>query len=222
MQINFTEEQQAFAKRLIQLRRMTRQPQRITGKHHRPRDMRWPAPELAVDKISQAPEEESLRSPECKRVGDGPERSVITAREDDACDPHPQDGSVKGEATFPDGDRVQRMRLVLREIVNENVNEPRADEHSRQQIDDKRIHRAFGDGNESTPYAALGDANADRVAHQVHDAVPAEGEWTDPEKLRADVGIGNRQGVSLISRAPNGRAKLELLAERSAATLLVV
>ena len=84
------EEQQSFTNGFIQLGWMTRQMLSIRWKDHRPRDIRRSAIQLAVDEISDAPEEESLRSTESEGVRNGPERNAIAAGEDDAREPHPQ------------------------------------------------------------------------------------------------------------------------------------
>src|SRR3954462_5714029 len=95
--------------------------ERISGKHHRPRHGRGAAPELAVDEISQPPKKESLRSAQGKRVGDRPEWCVVSPREGDAGDAHPEHRTVKRQSTLSDSERPQRVRLVCGEIVNENI-----------------------------------------------------------------------------------------------------
>src|SRR2546423_4248146 len=106
------------------------------------------------------------------------------------------------------------MRPELREIVHQHVHEPGADQHPGQQVNNEGIDCGFVERDQPAADAPLGNDSTDHVADQVHDAVPAQRDRTDPEKLRADVRVGDRQGVSLISRAPNGRAKFELLVPR--------
>src|SRR2546423_4632447 len=106
------------------------------------------------------------------------------------------------------------MRPELREIVHQHVHEPGADQHPGQQVNNKGIDCGVVEGGQAAADALLGNDSTGHVADQVHDAVPAERDRTDPEKLRSDVRVGDRQGVSLISRAPNGRAKFELLVPR--------
>src|ERR1700741_1266056 len=208
---------------------MPRQVLPVARKDHRPQDVSRAAVQLAVDEIPEAAEEESLRSTKCERVSDGPERNVPTAREHDDGDSHPQYRAVKRESALPYGEGIWRMCFVGGEIVEKDIDESRPDQHSDEQVHDQRIHCCFAERNESAADATLGNDDSDRVSDEVHDAVPAERERTDPENLRPYVrkwdrhpesgsdqqmharatalGGVNCQGVSLISRAPKGRAK---------------
>src|SRR6185312_11573316 len=115
---------------------MPRQVLPIARKDHRPWHVSRPAVQLAVDEIPEAAEEESLRSTEGERVGDGPERNVPTAREHDDGDSHPQYRAVKRESALPYGEGIERMGFVGGEIVEKDVDESRADQHSDEQIHD--------------------------------------------------------------------------------------
>ena len=104
------EQQQAFARRLIELARMPRH-RPAAGKHHGPRDVGFPAVQLTVDEVGEAAEEQPDRDRLGDDVGKGEDRKAAGA----------------GHPAMPQIERLERVLEVVAGLVEQHIADPPAE-----------------------------------------------------------------------------------------------
>ena len=178
-------------------------PRRLAGKDHRPRRQRRPAPQLAVDEVGDAPEEQPDRRRRRHRVADPEDRQSVAEREADDAGDDAEKAAVEGHAALPDGKDFSGMRGEVRRLVEEDVAEPPAEDDAEDHPGEEvvrleRRERAPATPERRTPGEEDDVAPAEEEPGDVGERVPADGEL-DPEEVegderRVDVGKGNDVG----------------------------
>src|ERR1700704_1178136 len=88
-------------------------------KHHRPRNVGRPPPQLAVDEVAESAEAQPQWNEWRHEIGDLEPVLVANARNH-----HAEKSTVKAHATLPQRQNFQRMRGVIAELVEQHVPEP--------------------------------------------------------------------------------------------------
>ncbi len=114
--------------------------------------------------------------------------------EDDARRRHAQHGAMKRESAVPDGERVEGVSRVVGAVVDQHVDDARAEKHADDEIAHQGIDHRLVERHHSTANAPLGDGDADGVADDVHDGVPPQRERPDTDEFRRNAWIGDRHG----------------------------
>src|SRR5450432_1615268 len=197
-------EQYAFSRRFVELRWMAGRVQRIAREDHRPRHVGYASVQLSIDEIADATKCEPRRAGNGHRIGDREHRNVLTSREHDAGEGHPDDGAVKRQASVPNAKEFERIGAIVIRLVNHGVEDPCADEHADDQVADQRIQLRVGHRHESLSYACPCEIHPNRVAEEVHHAVPAYRNRPDAENDGGDVWI--RNGHRML---PRGESRMK-------------
>src|SRR5881628_1939241 len=106
----------------------------------------------------------------------------MAAREDERRRGHAEHRAVKGKSTVPDRECVQWIAGVVARIVDEDVHEPRAEQHANDEISNEAVETALVEWRQSPTNPPTSDRDADRVADHIHQAVPTQGERPNAEQ----------------------------------------
>src|SRR6267142_2776780 len=163
-------------------------PRQVAGaaKHHAPRYGSDAAPELAVDEVPQAPGGEAERH---ERRDEIHEAQVIDAMAPDGerhGEHHTEQPAVERHAALPDGEDLERMRGVVRRLVEEHVAQPTAEDHAENGEEDEIVELRARDWRDPLGDAAQPEPPARRKAEQVHEPVPPHRERPDGKGDRID------------------------------------
>ena len=133
------EQDQPLAEGLVELARMARHGARM-GKDHRVGKVgRGPAPELAVDEIGDAAEEQADRRHRRRHVEHGERVEPAPAREQHDGEHRAEEAAVKGHAAAPDREDLERLREIGAEIVEQHVADPPAEHDAERHPDDQVV-----------------------------------------------------------------------------------
>src|SRR5262249_23201017 len=126
-----------LARGFVELARMTRHRAAI-GKDHGPRDLSRAAVELAIDEIRNPAKEEADRDRLGDDVGEGPERDLPGAGEQNDGDGYSESAAVEGTPAMPHVEGFERVKHIIVRLVEQNVADAPA-EHDPQRRPDQEI-----------------------------------------------------------------------------------
>ncbi len=214
------EEEEALEGGLVELRRVARagqQPVRraglggLAGEDHRPGGGRRAAPELAVDEVGEAAEEEADRGGGRDGVADAEDGQAVAQREADDAGGDAEKAAVEGHAALPDGKDFRGMGGEVRRLVEEDVAEAPAEDdaedHPGEQVvgllrRERRLaapeRRAAGEEDDVAP--------AEEKAGDVGERIPADGELDAEELDRKERRVDVREGNDMRHRGSGAGA----------------
>src|SRR5436190_16973411 len=109
------------------------------GKDHCPGQAGYTAIQLAVNKVSYAPEAEADRHRDTREVCDLPKVPALpAARKPRGCD-DADESSVKRHAALPDRKNRQGVSQVARQIVKQDVAEAASDHHADDEVEQQIV-----------------------------------------------------------------------------------
>ena len=181
------EQDQSLAEGLIELARMARLGARMRKDHRIGKVGGGPAPELAVDEIGDAPEEQADRRHHRRHVEHGERVEPAPAREEHDGEHRSEEAAVKRHAAAPDREDLQRLREIGAEIVEQHVADPSAQHDAQRHPDDQVVHvRRLGlaQGAPEIGFCgeALGIEPAAEQARHIGKRVPADREGADGDR----------------------------------------
>ncbi|MEY9629200.1 hypothetical protein ABIA27_004235 [Sinorhizobium fredii] len=189
------EQQNALEKSLVKLARVARE--RTSGREDdRPGHGREPPPELAVDEIGNAAEEEADRDDGRHDIEQAPDGDGVPAGKDDDRECRAQKTAMEGHAAVPDLDGADRVLQHRAEVVEEDVAEASAEHDAagrpKQEVIELRQTewgRIVAPERRILGYAP-GVEPAEQDAGDIGETIPVYGERSDREDHRIDFGEG--------------------------------
>ncbi|GBF30812.1 hypothetical protein MnTg04_00762 [bacterium MnTg04] len=170
------EQQESFQESLIELRRV----QRLAVDHDRPGRARVgrPAPQFAVDKIADPAKAEPERHQRCGEIADLPETKAAFPGKQHQRDDYAEQTAVERHAAFPDLEYRQRIFQDLRAAVEQHVTEAAAENDPHGAIENQVIDLYRRPAGVRPPGPPPRQPPGSRERQQIHQAVPANFEWT--------------------------------------------
>ena len=186
------QQDQAFEGGLVELARMARQRARAR-KHHGPGHVGRPAPQLGVDEVGKAPEEQPDRRDRAGEVAERQDRDAAAPREQDDRDHAAEEAAVEGHAALPDLDDLGRVRGEVRRVVEQHVADAAAEDDAERHPDDEVVEVDDGHRRRPAPVALVADQGAgvepaEQDAENIGERVPADRERADRDQHRIDDG----------------------------------
>src|SRR4051794_12923856 len=102
---------------------------------------------------------------------------------------------------MPDRDHVPRIGDVVARIVDDDVGEPRSNQHPDNQVPDPHIYAAIIQHEQPAIRSALRELGSEYEGEYVHGPIPPHGQWTDAKYLRRYARIRERHRARVIPRA---------------------
>src|SRR5689334_24615821 len=99
-------------------------------KYHCPGHRGRAAEQLSVDEVADASQSQANRNSGTDEIGDFPEIPMLPVCDPESREDHADESAMKRHAALPDRENRQRLANVAREIVEENVTQPRSEEHT--------------------------------------------------------------------------------------------
>ena len=168
------------------------------GELDRPGHVRGPAPKLGIDEVGDTHQAEPDRHAGRHHVEQGPGGDAALEREQRHGEDDAEQAAMEGHAALPDGEDVERMRDVARQVVEQHVACAPAQHHADRRPDDEIVevlglHRQMA----IRPQARGGDETfgvppGEQDAHDIADAVPVHRQRSDLDDDRIDIGEGQR------------------------------
>src|SRR6516162_7847321 len=153
-------------------------------------------PKLVVDKVHDADESDADRQHHHDFIADdGVLQAGMLPNEEPNRDDHTDQSAVKGHPAVPHGNEVNRIREIKRRVVPaddvvDHEEGPSTDEHTDQRIKKEVLDLVPGQAEAlTTGRTAHPEIDQDK-RHQIGDAVPMHFEWTEMNRDRIDVWIG--------------------------------
>jgi hypothetical protein len=121
------EEDDAFEERLVELARVARRPKHALAvgvdllETDRPRNGRLGAPQLLVDEVGKAAEEQAERRAAGDIIVDPKPRQLLLVREIEDSERGADDAAVEGHAAVPQLQDLDRVPEIFAEVVEQHV-----------------------------------------------------------------------------------------------------
>ena len=161
------EQNQSFEKALVQLARVSRRRQLIrrAREDHRPRHVRCPSPQFAVDEVRDAHQRNSDRRDAGDQIADAENAELAAAAEQDDGNRKPQHAAMERHAAFPHRNQFDR-------IGEESIRKPAAEIGMRR-------HAAENGAVEHIPADPAADDDAEcGPHHEIADVVCGGGRFS--------------------------------------------
>ena len=168
------EQGHAFQGELVELRRVPRQLLRIGREDHRPRHIGRLAPEFGIDEITDAPGAQPNGDKGGNEVHQLEKFLAVAPRKDPGTQQHAQQTAMKRHATLPNLEDQRRIVDIGRQIVEQHIAQPPADDHAHghpeHQVGKLVLVPNGIEAVQPTRCQQPGTADAD----QVHQAIPVD------------------------------------------------
>src|SRR4051812_14150906 len=98
------------------------------AKHHAPRHVRHPAPQLAIDEVAEPAGRESERNQRRKEVHEPQIVDALAPGGESHGSHDPEQAAMKRHAALPYREDLERMRQVMARLVEEHIPEPASED----------------------------------------------------------------------------------------------
>src|SRR3989442_9194317 len=160
------------------------------GKYHPPWDTRRPAPEPAVDEVTEPSRGKAQRAQRCDEIGDLEPALVPPASKEGERDQHAEKPAVKAHSALPEREHLEGVPEVVKRFVEQNVAEPAAENDAKNTEEKHVVDVArMPAGEQILPCANLAQDDEEREADKVHQPVPAHGQRPDVERNRIELRV---------------------------------
>lgn len=146
--------------------------------------------EFGVDEVADTDEEDADRDNRNDDVGDFVEAHFFHFRENAEGDDDAERSSVEGHSAFPDAQNFTEVREIEFEVEKENVADSSPEDHAEQHREHEIWDEIFVCFEPPLFDEFSEEEVADREGEEVHEAVPVNGNGTDVDNDRIDVGVG--------------------------------
>src|SRR6185437_9067025 len=182
------EEDDALEECFVELARMTRIG--AAGReHHRPGHVGDAAPQLVIDEVRDAPEEEADRHGADDDVAEGEEVEAALPGEEQDGDDDAERAAMERHPAMPDLQDLEWMREIEIRLVEEDVAEPAA-EHDADRRPGEEIVDIEGFGRDRRPpREAQAPAPAEDEPGDIGERLPADREGPQMHQHRVDDGV---------------------------------
>ena len=190
---------------------MAREGARVgLGELDSPGHGRRTAPQLLVDEVRHAHEEDARRGRDARRIDDGERGNLPLAAEQPRGQADSEQPAVERHAAIPDLEDVGRRLQVGLRLVEEHVAEPSPENHPQHGVGEVVADPVLVEGEESASRELAQDDVTQRETEQVAEPVPVDLQRADAEEDGVDVREGDGEGEH-ESRRPGQRVWAKIL-----------
>ncbi len=156
------------------------------GEDHAPGDIGRPAEEFAVDEVADPAQAQTDGEGGDIDIGALPEIDPVFAAEQPAADDQQETGPVEGHSPLPGGENLQGVAEVVGWIVKQDVAQTAAEDHRQDQDQVKVFKMHFQLRKLPAADLVTHQEVAGGEAEHVHQAVPADLQWTEADGDRVE------------------------------------
>ncbi len=145
------------------------------------------APQLAVDKVTQTTAAQAERNQRRNEVRYLEEGTLSAFGEDNHHHDHADQATVEGHSAVPDAEQIQRILQEGVEVVEHHVADAPAEEYPEEARIQQVFNFVFGPAAVWAVRTTRRQPHGKDKTHQVHHAVPMQGDRSDGENYRIKV-----------------------------------
>ena len=194
------DDQQAepFEQGLVELARVARQ-RPAEREDHRPGHVGRPAPQLAVDEVREPPEEDPDRPDRAGDVAERQRRDAAVIGEPQDRDDAAEEAAMERHAALPHLEDLQRVLEEVRQVVEQDVADPAAEDDAERHPQDEIVVVGDGERRRAAPQPVIRDEGArvepaEQDAADIGKCVPAHRKGADRDQHRIEAREGDEGG----------------------------